>query len=340
MALAEGAVVNGEIRDPHQVAAALRALWDRYKFSTKSVSLAISNEQVQVRPADLEWFPPADFKKSLKFQAADVLDYPTEEVALDYYAVGDFEREEKTDGTRRMSSVQLVALHNDRLQPFLDAVAAAGLQPVRVDISAYALVRASVGQLRPDATGIEFIVDVGADVVTMIAHHGGRPLFVRIVSNESGSAAVNTALINEFGWNGAEAEHTKVTLGLTTALAPPMPPSGDVSGVFGAAAAADQVHPAVEVIEQQVSRIINTVQTSLDFFLGQSSGVTNVQRVVLSGGGSKMKGFADRLSSQLSAPVQFADPMRLVNTAGGLTLPDGLDSHEFSVVLGLGMGLN
>src|SRR3954468_12507381 len=68
-----GAVRDGEVIEPEVVAAALKQLWARVKFSTKKVIVGVANQKVVVRQVDLPWMPLPDLRKSLPFQVADVI---------------------------------------------------------------------------------------------------------------------------------------------------------------------------------------------------------------------------------------------------------------------------
>ena len=57
VALAPGAVRDGEVADEESVAAAIKKLWSDAKFSSKKVVVGVANQKVVVRQVDLPWLP-------------------------------------------------------------------------------------------------------------------------------------------------------------------------------------------------------------------------------------------------------------------------------------------
>ena len=69
--LPQGAVENGEVRDPLAVSDALRELWKRGGFSSGQVWLGVGNQRVVVREIALPFLPEKELKASLaKYSAA------------------------------------------------------------------------------------------------------------------------------------------------------------------------------------------------------------------------------------------------------------------------------
>ena len=55
VALPYGAVRNGEVIDPDEIANALKVLWKTGKFTTKNVTLGIGNENTLAKQMNLAW---------------------------------------------------------------------------------------------------------------------------------------------------------------------------------------------------------------------------------------------------------------------------------------------
>jgi hypothetical protein len=140
--LPRDAIRRGVVVDQAAVAQALRALWAKGKFSTKAVVIGIANEGVLVRQMDLDWMPPADFRKALHYQVAEALPVPVDEANLDYHLLEEVEVTDEHDGTvRRVNRILLVAAARDVVDGFVTAVQRAGLRVTRADLLPFALVR-------------------------------------------------------------------------------------------------------------------------------------------------------------------------------------------------------
>src|SRR5881409_960329 len=161
VAVPEGAVVSGEVRDPAAVADALRQLWHRGRFRSREVVLGVANQRVVVREVSLPWLTDKELRESLPFQVQEFVPIPVEEAVLDFHILEEFERE-----GRRMVRLLLVAAQKTMIQQIVQAAEAARLRPVGLDLVPFAIVR-SVGSidgvgLDESTGGDEAVVEVGA----------------------------------------------------------------------------------------------------------------------------------------------------------------------------------
>src|SRR6478735_8543428 len=57
---------------PGVVTAAIRTLWHDCHFKNREVHLGVGSGSVLVRQLELDWMPPADLRKALRYQVADL----------------------------------------------------------------------------------------------------------------------------------------------------------------------------------------------------------------------------------------------------------------------------
>jgi type IV pilus assembly protein PilM len=284
VALPPGAVRGGEVVDVDAVSAALKQLWSQAKFSSKKVVVGVANQKVVVRQVDLPWMPVDELRASLAFQVQDYIPMPVEQAILDFHPLEEF----AGDSGGRMLRVLLVAAARDMVDSAVVAVQAAGLEPVMVDLTSFAVLRSLY---RPSALGgleAEALVDVGASVTNIVVHQGGVPRFVRILL--MGGADITDAVAERLGVPSDQAESVKQSTGL--------------AGVAGMA----EAHPANRAIEQTGGALVEEVRSSLDYYAAQP-GAARVSKVVLSGGGSRLGGLVERLASATRLHVEVAHPM-------------------------------
>ncbi|MGZ6792685.1 MAG: type IV pilus assembly protein PilM [Mycobacteriales bacterium] len=319
VALPPGAVRNGEVVDSDAVAAAVKQLWTQAKFSSKKVVVGVANQKVVVRQVDLPWLPPAELKKALAFQVQDFIPMPVEQAILDFHPLEEF----TNDSGARMVRVLLVAAARDMVDSALSAVSKAGLTPQMVDLTSFAVLRALVSM---DHTGLdsmqaEALIDVGASVTNIVVHQGGVPRFVRILL--MGGADITDAVAERLGVPLEQAEGIKQDSGLAAV------PGGNDSS------------PAARAIESTGSAFVEEVRGSLDYFMAQP-GAVRVGRIVVSGGGSRLNGLAERLASATRLPVQAARPMSTLKLGKTGLTSDQLAYVEpmVSVPVGLAMGVS
>ncbi|MHB8341535.1 MAG: type IV pilus assembly protein PilM [Mycobacteriales bacterium] len=310
-----GAVVNGEVIDIDAVAAALRQLWGSVKFSTKKVVIGVANQKVVVRQVDLPWMADKELKKALPFQVADVIPMPLDQAVLDMHPIATL----TGDGGAQTRRIMLVAAVRDMVSTTVAAVHKAGLEPVMVDLTPFAVLRANAGTAAGGWAGeSEALVDVGASVTNIVVHQSGVPRFVRILP--LGGSDITGAVGERMGVGFDEAEMVKQGLSL----------SDDPAAV--------PTHPAGRVLEAAANAWVEEVRGSLDYYLAQA-GSPRLHRVVLSGGGARLGGLVRRLSLATRLEVIHANPMSSVRVGKTGLTPEQLQYVEPQVVVPLGLAL-
>jgi len=190
MPLPSGAFRAGVIIDIPAVSDALRRLWSQGKFRSRTVALGIASEGVLVRQMDLDWMPPSDFAKALRYQVTDALPLPVDEANLDYHLLEELDVPVEQEGqTRHVARILLVAAARDVVDSFVQAVHSAGLQVVRADLLPFALIRASCPDRSPDGL-LEAIIDIGADTVAVFPPTADQPELFRSVTAAAATAGI------------------------------------------------------------------------------------------------------------------------------------------------------
>ena len=320
-----GTVRAGKVAEPEALTEALNRLWSEGKLQSRDVVLGLANDSVLVRQMDLDWMPPADFRKALRYQVAESLPVPVDEANLDYYLLDELDlpaAEGAPDGgTRRVARVMLVAAGREMVDAFVRPVQAAGLRVIRADLVPFALVRAAapVGDASQPP---EVVVDIGAETVAVVVQAGGRPRFVRMISGLGGET-VTKALQDTYGWDWADAERTKVVLGLT---------GTDEEG-------AGPDHPAREVIAQHAQTLVAEIRATLNYYRNSTDGAQPLARIWLAGNGGRISGLADLIGEQLGVPAQPLSVLSRVRKPRRMQL-DADQQALLGVPAGLCMGVS
>jgi type IV pilus assembly protein PilM len=135
--LAPGVISDGEVTDVNALTEGLREFFKDNSFPRR-VRLGIANQQIVVRQFDI---PKIDDEKeraaAVRFQAAEAIAMPLDEVVLDHRVIGEVQSPE---GSPRLRVV-VVAARESMIARIVEAVRAAGLRPEGIDLNAFALVR-------------------------------------------------------------------------------------------------------------------------------------------------------------------------------------------------------
>ncbi len=331
VALAPGVVRAGSVVDGDALAQALRTLWAEGKFGSKDVHLSIANTGVLVRQLDLDWMPAADFRKALRYQVQDVLPFSVDEANLDHHLLEELDVTGEDGAQRKVSRILLVAAAREMVDSFVDAARLAGLRTHSVDLLPFALLRARTPMLPPGSEATEAIVDIGADVVSVVVHTGGVPRYVRMIPGLGGDS-VTQAVQERYDWTWEDAERTKVYIGL------PGHAHLDPTQAGTVAPRSDGLdHAAQQVVEVAATALADEISTTLDFYRDSTAegGGAAVERVLLAGSGSLLGGFAEHLATRLDVPVERLDVLSHVRVPGRVHLD--VDASILAVPAGLCM---
>jgi type IV pilus assembly protein PilM len=270
--LPPGTVVSGVVADSKAVTTALKQLWSETGFRGRKVILGVTNPQIVVREMSVSNLPAKDLRKSLPFQVRDSLPLPVERALLDFHALEDPGDAETVRGL-------LIAAPKEAVLTAVEATERAGLHVDRVDLAAFALLRAAS---RPDAE-VEAIVDIGGQITSVVIHVDGVPLIVRTIPR--GGAEITDMITARRGISGADAELLKRRIGVRS----------------------DDEPENVDLIRTAFQPVLNEIRNSFAY-LNAGERHARVARLVLSGGGSQLPGLVEMLATQLEVPVTLADP--------------------------------
>jgi type IV pilus assembly protein PilM len=300
--LPAGTVQGGIVQDPVAVTSALKQLWAACKFDTKHVTLGVTNPQLVVREMSVSNLPAKEMRKSLPFQVRDMLPLAVERSLLDFHPLED-------PGDNPTVRGLLIAMPKDAVRTTVDAVEKAGLHVDGVDLASFAVLRAAS---RLDSQ-VEAIVDIGAEVTSVIVHADGEPLIVRTVPR--GGTEITVAIATRLGIDPAEAEVLKCRFGLH----------------------GDGRPDTVTAVGDAVRPVVNELRSSFTY-LASGERQKKVVRVALCGGGALMPGLAEHIQKQLDVTVVYADPTsRLRDTRQARQR--GFDSFAPSAAVSIGLTL-
>lgn len=331
-----GAVVEGEIVDIEAAAYALSHLWKSAGFSgAKDVVIGVASQRVVVRLVTLPYMEPAELSGAIQFQARDYIPIPVEEAIIDAQII----REMIGDNEERMMEVLLVAAQREMIENTVAAVEQAGLKPQIIDLSAFAIVRSLLPEndfVLPEADGggdggsAVALINISAGLTNIVVVEDGIPRFARVTPLAGND--LTQSIADSLGLTFEEADEVKVKVGLSALDSEPAEPPADLPENIRAHAGAAQ-----NIMENQINHFIAEIRRSLDYYLTQATQVRNINRIILSGAGSKLKNFPSYLERGLQAKVELGDPLAAVTRDQRLVIQG--DDDEMSLAIGVGLAL-
>ena len=248
--LPPGTIVNGEVVDAPVLTSALKKLWDIHDFGCDHVILGIANPQVLVRDIEVPKLTPAQQAKALPFQARDIVALPIDQVVLDFIPLGESGPDSK------LQSGLLVATPRQPVLTAVGAVERAGLKVARVDLSSFAMLRS----IADENLAVEAVIDLGADLTTIVIHNRGVPKLVRTLAR--GGRELTARLVDQMDLHDEVAERAKYEIGLV--------------GV-------GQHAEVVRILNEGVRPLLAEIRSSISYFGSGSN--ARLERIALTGGG-------------------------------------------------------
>lgn len=278
-----GLIEEGTINDPQVVADAIRQLYKSLNIKEKKVALSIGGYSIIVKKINLQKVSEEQLLETIHFEAEQYIPFDINDVNLDFQILG--ESEINPD----QMSVLLVAAKKDLINDYINLVQMAGLTPRIIDVDAFALQNAYETSYSPAEESLEesglatALVDIGASKTSLNILKGSSSLFMRDIS--FGCGLINQKIATQCDCSLEEAERIKRSVS---------------PGVLNPAELAD-------IISEAASEWTDEIRRALDFYYS-SFPDDRIGRIILSGGGSKIKEIRERLVAETGADVETIKP--------------------------------
>jgi type IV pilus assembly protein PilM len=303
-------IVDGAIIDGAAVADAIRRVFENKAFKTKEVAASLSGNAVIVKKINLPVMTEAELAESIYWEAEQYIPFDIQDVNLDYQILNAGAGAE-AGGTM---DVLLVAAKKEKIADYTGVISQAGRLPVIVDVDAFALQNAyevNYG-LEPDAVVV--LLNAGASAININIVTGDQSVFTRDIS--MGGNSYTEAVQKELNLPFESAEAAKR--------------GQPVEGVTF-----EEVQP---VLHAMTENVLLEIQKTFDFFKATASS-DRIDRIVVSGGASRVDGFTASLQERFNTGIEVFDPFKTIAfdpVKLGITDPEGL-SATAAVAVGLAL---
>jgi len=303
--LPEGAMADGILQDPHAVSQVIAKLLKNLQIKNKKVAISMSGYSVIVKKINLAVMSEKDLANHIHTEAEQYIPFDIDDVYLDFQDL-----KTNTSGSDR-TDVMLVAAKKEVVDGYLSMLTGIGLQPVLVDVDAFALENSfaySGGGMDENVA----LVDIGATKMSInILAHGTSILARDVVM---GSRQITEQIHERCGFDPDEAEALKI----------------------GRQDPGKQIACLEEVFVKNCTQWILEIKKALDFYLA-SHADEGIDRLVLSGGGARIKGFDQFLREETGIQTEIFNPF-----ATATVNPDRIDpayvkhiASEMAIAVGL-----
>ncbi|OGS21557.1 MAG: hypothetical protein A3J83_06930, partial [Elusimicrobia bacterium RIFOXYA2_FULL_40_6] len=298
------------------IASLIRDYIKQEKLSTKNAAISVSGSSVVVRYVKFPKISKEDLAKSIQFEAEPYIPFDIKEVNLGFYIIGEITE----DGQKKTETV-LVAAKKDIIQTKIEILQEAGINPIIIDVDAFALESSYEINKDPQAQEMVIMVNIGANVTNVTIIENGISRVVRDIF--IGGNTFTKALQKNYQSDFKKAEELKRKFGLLvtvedkeTALKEDNKDALQISNMLTPVA----------------HDLLSEIHRSIDFFYSQRGEQQVLNRVLLCGGTSALKNIDKYFSQELKLQTEIFNPLRKVDKSLTIQIEN---VGEYAIAAGL-----
>ena len=301
-------IVDGQIMELNNVSNVIANIFNEHKIATTRVAAGVSGHSVIVKNIILPQMSEDELQESFSWHAEEHIPFDISDVNLDYQITGN-----ASDALQ----VLLAACKRDKIANLKQAIQLAGKQPAVIDVDAFALQNCYELNYEPQPGQIVALLNIGASTTNINILNGTRSVFTRDAS--VGGNQYTGLLQKELGLTFEQAEAVKRGMAIPEGVE----------------------QRAIEPILETVSDILALeIQKTMDFYRATAEdGESAVQKILISGGGSKLTGLMEYLAHRFEIPVEVFDPFRQIRVDARSFDPDYMREVVPEMAIAVGLAL-
>ena len=295
------AIVEGEIMDYGLVSDAVMGLFHEIGLKGAQVVTAVGGHDVIIKKIEMDRMKESDARVVIRWEAEQHVPFDIKSVELDFQILNPHD-----DGLQM--EVLLVAAKRELVDNKVGLLQDAGVNPIIIDVDAFALHNAFEHNYPDSQDGIIALVNVGHETTNVNILENGVPILTRDIP--FGSRRIREDLQRERGLTAEQAE----------------------DGV--------QARETVENLEQFVETSADEVAVGIErasaFLMAREDG-ESIGRIFLSGGGARIPGMVEALATRMNVETELVNPFERVPVRPGAA--GGISIEEAAPMLLLSLGL-
>ena len=279
--LPSDSVVDGQIMELNAVSNAIGSIFNEHKITTPRVAAGVNGHSVIVKNIVLPQMGDDELQESFAWHAEEHIPFDIADVNLDFHVTG---------RTEDAIHVLMAACKRDKIANLKQAIQLAGKQPMVIDVDAFALQNCYELNYEPQPGQVVALLNIGASTTNINILNAAQSVFTRDAS--FGGNQYTSLLQKELGLTFDQAESVKRGM--------PVPEGAEQR----------EIGPIMDTVSDILAL---EIQKTMDFYRATAEdGESAVQKILISGGGSKLPGLVEFLSNRFEIPVEMFDPFRKI----------------------------
>jgi type IV pilus assembly protein PilM len=302
-------IVDGQIMELNAVSEAITGIFNDHQIKSDRVVTGVSGHSVILKNIVVPPMSREELEESIDWHAEEHIPYDLADVSLDFHITGE---------TAESIQVLIAACKRERIDNLKQAVQLAGKNPVVVDVDTFALQNCYEVNYEPNENQTVALLNIGASTMNVNIVRGTRSLFTRDIT--IGGSQFTDVLQRGLGISFQQAEAVK---------------RGIPTQTDGAE------EKSIEPLMDNVMELIALeIQKTFDFYRATNDEMeSDVEKILLCGGGSKLTNLPKELSDRLEVPVEILNPFQRIQVDTRKFDPDYLNEimPEMAVAVGLAL---
>jgi type IV pilus assembly protein PilM len=302
-ALLPDAIVEGEIMDYGLVSETVRGLFQDLGIKNAEVVTAIGGHDVIIKKIQMDRMKESDAREVIRWEAEQHVPFDIKSVELDFQILNPHEEGMQME-------VLLVAAKRELVDNKVGLLQDAGINPVIIDVDAFALHNAFEHNYPEAQDGIIALVNVGHETTNVNILENGIPILTRDIP--FGSRRIREDLQRERGLTAEQAE--------------------DV------VQARETVDDLERFVDASADEIAVGIERASAFLMTREDGET-LGKIFLSGGGARVPGMVEALGRRMNVETRLVNPFERVPVRPGAAGEVSIEEAAPMLLLPLGLAL-
>jgi type IV pilus assembly protein PilM len=307
--LAPEVIVDGAIMDAEVVIETIQQAIKEFKVKGKYAAISVSGHSVIVKKIIVADMSREELESAIETEAQQYIPFDIEDVNVDFQILEADETIEEGE-----MAILLVAVKKEKVDEHIDLIREAGMDPIVVDVDAFALENTYELNYEAEPDLIVGLVDIGAGTMNINILQDDFSSFVRDIS--IGGDQYTEAIQKEFNVNFDVAERLK-------------------RGQLAEGVSQEDVLAIVNTVSDDIAV---EIQRSFDFFRASTMDVA-IDKLYLSGGCSLFGGIERFFGEKLGVEVEILNPFRNIKIHPKKFDLDYLESIAPQAAVAIGLAL-
>jgi type IV pilus assembly protein PilM len=269
---------NNEISKPDDVGNAIRAALDARKITCTKAITCVPSPSAFAKKVKISAQSIKQLKANIAFEAGNYIPHKTTDVFMDFQVTG-VDEKKKLD-------VTLVAVKNETVNSYVEAISKAGLETAIMDIDYFALENSFLSSQPEDKPKTVALLNIGARYTSISILQKGESLVTGEIA--AGGKQYTDAIVKALGVDAHKAELAK---------------TGQGSGTEGM-----DLQKLATVIEGVTQKLVGELHRQLGFFWNASGTKTPIEMIYVSGGCALAPNLIKELSDKIGVSCAVINP--------------------------------